>query len=350
MFEDIFANRLRSARVMAGLSLDQLAELIGRRVTRQALQKYEKGLMKPDSSVLIALSKALNVKTDYFFRKNNIPVSEFEFRKRSRLSAKDEKAIKEAAKDYLERYLELEYLLGNDVKYSIPIKNGRIRCAEDAENAALELRKAWNLGLDAIPNLIETLEDNDLKVCQAVADASFDGLAACRDDISIIIINKNVSDVPRRRFTIAHELAHLFFEIMAVSDKEKENLCHRFAGAFLIPKEVMFREFGRKRGNFSLQELTELKKEYGISLKAIIRRAFELEIITASKYKSVCIEFSKRGWNANEPGEYRGEEEPKRFQRLLYRALAEGLVTVSKAAALGNSTIEEINAEASPIL
>gem|GEM_PF-7050827 len=42
------------ARVMAKLSLDGLVEKSSKKVSKQAISKYENGLMIPDSSVIIA--------------------------------------------------------------------------------------------------------------------------------------------------------------------------------------------------------------------------------------------------------------------------------------------------------
>jgi transcriptional regulator with XRE-family HTH domain len=60
-----FAERLKSARVMAGLSLQDLAEKLQNGVTRQALHKYEKGEFMPDSEMLGRLCDALGVRLDY---------------------------------------------------------------------------------------------------------------------------------------------------------------------------------------------------------------------------------------------------------------------------------------------
>ena len=57
--ENVFANRLQSARKMAGLSLQGLADKLDNLVTKQSLNKYEQGVMKPDSEVLIALANSL---------------------------------------------------------------------------------------------------------------------------------------------------------------------------------------------------------------------------------------------------------------------------------------------------
>ena len=47
------------------------------------------------------------------------------------------------------------------------------------------------------------------------------------------------------------------------------------------------------------------------------------------------------GWKVNEPVEYIGEEKSNRFIQLLFRALAEELISISKAAALNNQTLAE---------
>ena len=64
----IFAQRLRQARILRKISMDQLVALIGGLVSKQSISKYESAKMLPNSSVLIALATALNVDVDYFFR------------------------------------------------------------------------------------------------------------------------------------------------------------------------------------------------------------------------------------------------------------------------------------------
>src|SRR5665647_608287 len=88
----IFAQRISTARKMAGLSMEQLANLSG--LSKNAISRYEKGIMKPDSSNLIKLSKALNVKVDYLFRKSTVELNEVTFRKKAKLGSKSIDSIK----------------------------------------------------------------------------------------------------------------------------------------------------------------------------------------------------------------------------------------------------------------
>ena len=57
----MFGDRLQLARKKAGLSLRGLSDAMGGQVTPQALGKYERGEMMPGSTVLIALTKALDI-------------------------------------------------------------------------------------------------------------------------------------------------------------------------------------------------------------------------------------------------------------------------------------------------
>jgi len=87
--ENVIAKKLKSARLLSGLSLRKLAEKMPIDLSDQALNLYEKGEREPDSSIIIALSEALQLPIDYFFRDSNIKLGNVEFRKKSKPSKKD---------------------------------------------------------------------------------------------------------------------------------------------------------------------------------------------------------------------------------------------------------------------
>ena len=66
--EQIFSQRLKNARIMQGLSMDELCEVMGNIVSKQAISKYENGKMLPNSTVLIQLANVLHTSIDYFFK------------------------------------------------------------------------------------------------------------------------------------------------------------------------------------------------------------------------------------------------------------------------------------------
>jgi Zn-dependent peptidase ImmA (M78 family) len=124
-----------------------------------------------------------------------------------------------------------------------------------------------------------------------------------------------------------------------LSEKDQERLCHRFAGAMLIPKNVFIQEFGGVRQRVSIEELVDLKVRYGISIAAIMHRAFDLELISGALYERFCINYKTQRWHKGEPGEYAGREVSSRFEQLVLRATSEGMVSQTKGAALLNEPL-----------
>ncbi len=337
-----FGQRLNKARKMNGLSMQDLANRMNNIVTKQAIGKYEQGDMKPSSEILIALSNVLNVRPDYFYRSEKIKLENIEFRKLKRLSAKDIDQIKANTVDFLERYFELEGLLGIDKPFKNPISNILIKSGEDIELATSKLREKWDIGTNSIPNVIELLEDHEIKVFEIDVEDGFDGLSTYANGVPTIVLNKNMQKF-RKRFTALHELAHLLlkFPDNTFEEKEIEKLCHSFAGAMLIPKQVFIDEFGAHRSNVFIKELMIMKENFGISMQAIMARARNLDLISQSTYQEFFKTFSKLGYRKKEPGDYKGDESGSRFFQLLLRAVAEEIVSMSKAAALSNQKLAE---------
>jgi Zn-dependent peptidase ImmA (M78 family)/DNA-binding XRE family transcriptional regulator len=342
-------NRIKSARMLAGLSLRELSTALDGLISHTAISKYERGEMMPDSKVLIALSKALDVKTDYFIRPQTVEISQVAFRKKSSLTLKKTNSIKENIKDNIERYIELERFLDLENSFCNPIKDIAIHHACDIENAVEVLLHHWDLGINALPNVIEMLEDKDIKVVEIDADDKFDGLSGwANQNIPVIVTNQNFT-VERKRFTVLHELGHLLLSINneKFTLSEIEKLCHRFAGAMLLPKQTIINELGQKRSSISINELIYIKESYGISMQAIMARAKDLGIITNDQYVKFRI------WvNSNENhkkeigyGEYKGVEHSSRFKQLLYRATAEEIISMSKAASLSNIKLAQFRDE-----
>jgi Zn-dependent peptidase ImmA (M78 family) len=94
-----------------------------------------------------------------------------------------------------------------------------------------------------------------------------------------------------------------------------------------------------------MNELVFLKEQFGASIQAIMIRARNLGIITESSYKSFITLFSMRGYKKNEPGEYKGQEKSNRFKQLIHRAVAEEIISTSKAAALDNKKLSDFRDE-----
>ena len=349
--EEMIGQKLKGARAAAGLSLRDLSARIGGRVTAQAIGKYERNEDMPSSGVLIALARALGVSEDYLLSASELALEGAEFRKKAGSSAREEAALEARAIHFMERYLAIEDLLNLrsvewEKPWSAPYPVKELR---DAEDAARSVREEWGLGNDPIPNLAELLEERGIKILSLDLD-DIDGLAAKvrrkdREAARVIVIKKSTWS-ERKRFNLAHELGHMVIDPAQGLDEEKA--AHRFAGAFLIPADVLRSEVGAKRSSISLGELVALKQRFGVSIQAIAYRCKDLGILNQAAFARLFKIFAQRGWRAppyEEPGRLDPEvEEPKRFERLCYRALAERVIGESRAAELLGISVRELDA------
>lgn len=339
--------RLKSARMMSGLSLQGLAnklEELGNAITKQAISKYEQGDATPNSEMIGMLSEALGVRPDYFYNDLSVEFGEIEYRKLKSYSVKESQRIVEISKDALRRYLELEEILNIQTKFDNPLKRFKITDLASVDKAADKLRNEWSLGFNPIPNTIELLEDHHIKVIEVESEVDLDGFSTIANDkYPIVILNKSKLDekADRKRWTALHELGHIVLDLSHLEGNEKqiESYCHYFAGAMLFPKDVMVKELGEQRSKLSINELGALKEEYGISMQAIVYRAKDLGIISNSTYRQFFQMFSQLGYRKSEPIEYNGKEFSHRFKQLLFRALAEEIISMSKAADLNNQKL-----------
>lgn len=346
--KEVFSERFKSARLMKGFSLQDLADALDNQLSRQALHRYEKGEVMPDSERINLLSKALDVNPGYFFQRTKVELGEVEFRKLSKMPQKEASIIKEKTKEYLSRYLELEEILGLDVEFENPLKNfGIITSYDQVNNAAKQLREYWGIGNGAIFNVVELLEDKNIKVVKLDVDEDFDGLQTfVNGTIPVVAYNVKKANKPDRiRLTLLHELAHLLLTFGDITLKQKETLCFQFAGAMLLPEETLRSELGDHRNKLSINELGNIKKQYGISMQAIVMRAKDCGIINEHYTKQFFFLIKQMNWKVDEPVEYNGVEESNRFEQLLFRALIEDQISMSKAASLKNQSLADFKKE-----
>ena len=345
----IFAERFKSARLMNGFSLQDVADALDNRLSRQALHRYEKGEVIPDAEKINLLGKALHVSPDYFFRNTKVELGAIEYRKLNKMPQKEAAIIKEKTKEYLSRYLELEEILGLDNEFNNPLADfGAVTTYVQVIQASQILRQEWGLGSkSAIFNVVELLEDKNIKVVKLDVDEDFDGLQTyVNGNIPVVAYNSKKANKPDRiRFTVLHELAHLLMTFGNITEKQKENLCHQFAGAMLLPEETIKSELGERRNKLSSLELANIKKQYGISMQAIVMRAKNCGIINEHYTKQFFFLFNQLNWRTDEPYDYEGVEESNRFEQLLFRALIEEQITISKAASLKNQSLADFKKE-----
>jgi len=344
MERETIGKRLRSARLMRGLTMDELIGQMQHKVSKNAISRYENGVMVPRLTVLEDLARVLQQPLDYFMRPVSVVVKYVKFRTKSALPAKAIDSIQAQAIELMERYLETERLLMHNSSFVNPMAGTVIHNAQEAETAANNWRQSWQLGEKGLHNIYGLLEKHHIKVAELEnTDEAFDGLAiTINDDAPIIMLNKQMT-IERRRFTALHELAHLLFTFdeQHMSNDEQEKACHRFAGAALMPCSLLQSLLGSKRESVLLDELINIKELYGISLQALMYRCVECDIISYRRHLTF------KNWIADNLkeeglGSYQGKEETNRFELMVLKALDQEQVSLSKAADLLRMEVRQL--------
>jgi Zn-dependent peptidase ImmA (M78 family) len=289
------------------------------------------------------MAKVLNVKASYFITDPICQISWLEFRKQSGLTKTIEEEIKAIGQSIAEKHISLMDKICPDEEPSFPA-GSKIRTMDDAETASEQVRSYWKLGDAPLVSLTDILEENGGIIAgyDKMGTVRFDGLSGTvNDKFPLMIINSHPSiPVDRKRFDLGHELGHVVLDCTNKDNCEK--LMHRFAGAFLAPRSVVYKTFGRQRHRIYPEELAVFKEKYGISMAALLYRARDLNIISDSYYTNMNIQFRQRGLHKNEGVEFKGKEQPSRLRQMVLRALAEDVITVDEAERLCNGIVPKL--------
>jgi len=206
---------------------------------------------------------------------------------------------------------------------------------------AREVREKWQLGIDPIPSMTALLEDKGVKGIEAERPVRINGRAwhverANAAPAEAFVVARQTG-VERKRFNLAHELAHRIIAGTGNAALGKEPAMNRFAGAFLIPREHLEEEAGKRRHGIIWIETMRLKRTYGVSAAAMLVRLGQVGILSKSAVRYAFRTYA-RSWRRKEPeptgpGEgFAAFEKPQRFERLVWRALGEDLISPVRAA------------------
>ena len=126
------------------------------------------------------------------------------------------------------------------------------------------------------------------------------------DNRPYIVLGSDTQSPFRTRFNVCHELGHLILH--KTCDRRQslmtgrffkliETQADRFAAAFLAPATT----FSPDVISPSLDVFRILKPKWRTSIKMMIHRARELDIIDRDEARRLYINYNRRGWNREEP-------------------------------------------------
>lgn len=303
--------RLTVARELRGLTRADLAERISK--TASAISQFETGRSRPDGRTVASLALVLGFPASFFARPDCHPLS---------LDACHFRTLRSASQRERRRLLSIGTLLTEvvgtleeHVEFPDDQVSGAARTissAEDIERCAVDVRRAWGLGLGPIPNIVKLLQSKGVIVCVVPNTCrEVDAFSAWHGGRPLVFL---VGDRrgSRMRFDAGHELGHLIMHAdVTPGSHEVETEAHRFAGAFLAPREPFVSEWPRW---LNWEQIFELKRRWGLSAAALVRRAYDLGILSEASYRRANIRLRQEG--TSEPF-----EPPPEYPTVLERSL-----------------------------
>ena len=311
--------RITLARRMAGKAKSHLAKDVG--VSPATVNLWEDGL-RDATAKLPKLVVALE-QPALFFLGEEVPTTRHEsvsFRKRyDATRATRDKAA--AAVDLAAGILQpaIQNFFTRFPAVDVPDLSGM-----KPEAAADALRRQWGLTDGPLRDVVELLESKGVRVFW-VADGSPSLSAFCRwvDGEPFVILNMAKRDGCRSRFDACHELAHLVLhrdtDFETADPKVIEREADAFASAFLLPRETFV---PMAPGGFDPATFLELKRDWRVSVQAMVRRLKDVGRFTDWQYEYAYRWMSAEGWRSN-PEPYAGPMETSKVHWKLCEKLQE---------------------------
>lgn len=291
--------RISLARRRRAMSKKGLADAIG--VTPNTIIRYEDGEIQPSDENLEKIARSLGFPRTFF------DGNEADEPRRDNASFRGMASKSARIMDAALASGALAFMLDDWIakSYDRPALDILDLQHVDPYTAAVILRQHWSLGDKPIANMIHLLEGKGIRVFSLAENTKeVDAFSLWRDDVPYIFLNRFKS-AERSRFDAAHELCHLCLHKHGGANAEYlgdsiETEANAFAGAFLMP-EADIRAICERRPLYSVNDLSEYKKRWRVSVAALNYRLRELNIISESKSTSNYVEMSRRGWLKSEP-------------------------------------------------
>jgi len=307
-------DRIRQARELSALTQVELENRSG--IKQPAIAQIEAGVYVPSDSVLEAI--ALRTGFDIGFLKQEKPPAEFPigsflYRTQARVTAKEKAQAHRTAQLMFEIALVMRARL-QDIPVLIP------RTSEPPEEAARIARASLGFSPESpIKNLMDSVERAGVLVLKIPLEISgldgFSSWVGLNHDIPVICLLSGKKGY-RTRFTLSEELCHLIkHNPLRCTVREADDEARRFVGELLLPAEVMRDEISNP---ITISSLWPHRNRHQVSLQFLIRRVFDLEMITANQYKYLMMQVASRGWRKEEPGDADiVQEQPKMFPKMV---------------------------------
>jgi Zn-dependent peptidase ImmA (M78 family)/DNA-binding XRE family transcriptional regulator len=292
----IYGERIKQARELRGFTQTKLAELL--KVTQSRIAQVEGEFRDVADSLIAEIAYRTELPLSYFSKapENWLSAGSLLFRARTSISKRE---VTQSLRD-AEHVFGLAYSMAKNLELPVSLRtiNG------DPKDAAIQMRAL--LGLSAtvpIHNLIRILENAGIWVLAVPAMKGRDAFCCWAEadgrQIPVIVISP---DCPgdRLAMNVAHELGHLVLHknMLGRLSPELEKEAFAYGAELLMPEAGIRADL---RPPISLTRVALLKPKWGVSIQALIRRSYDLNVISERQYRYLFMQLSSKGWRTTEP-------------------------------------------------
>jgi Zn-dependent peptidase ImmA (M78 family)/transcriptional regulator with XRE-family HTH domain len=311
--------RLKLARQLQAITRAEVANRA--EISAAAVSQFESGANHPKAATVARLSLALKVPVTFLASPGQatlLPtVDESFFRSLRRTSKRDREraaALAGLAAE-LVRAIERQVLLPTFADLGLALDPGDV--ADAAEDAARKVRSAWSIPDGPIDNVVRLLERHGVAVFRsalasdnAVNKHNVDAFSWTQGPRPIVVLGTEKDVYERSRLDAAHELGHVLLHASDPdpANKPMERQAQRFGSALLAPAELFVELW--PSGRLDWKRLMQVRQELGLSLAAVLYRARDLGLMSATSYTNAMKYMSRRGWRVREPGPRITPEQP----------------------------------------
>jgi Zn-dependent peptidase ImmA (M78 family)/transcriptional regulator with XRE-family HTH domain len=286
-------DRIRQARELRGLTQSSLAKALD--LNQSAVAHMEGGRNETTEEYIKAIAFQTGFPPAFFMQGAAPAFSEgsLMFRARAAMTARE----RQQAYRFAQLLYEIAERFCEELE-TIPVRLPHLE--EEPITAARIMRASLGIAENSpVPEVIAPLEQFGVFVLalplKSQTQDAF-SLWAGKEMRPVIALFADKSG-DRIRWNVSHELRHLTVRTKG-SMNEIERDADRFAAEFLMPERAMFAEITTP---VTLPKVLELKSKWGVSIQALVRRAFELNIVSDRQYYYLFEQIGRKGWRSKEP-------------------------------------------------
>ncbi len=290
--------RIRQAREIRGLTQEELADKLKR--SKALVAQMEAGFKLPTDDFVECVAEATGFPITFF---NEPPHPEFSM---AEILLRAQRTVKR--REILSTVHYAEHIYAIYCALSVKLKAIPVRIPEvldSPKEAAKQVRKILGHAPgDPVANLTHALERAGIGFIVLPPGHGREAFSIWHRknerEFPVIAATGGREDGDRYRLSVAHELGHLVMHksFLRKSNREVEDEAWAFSAELLMPESAMREEMVPP---LTITAFARLKPRWGVSIAALIRRAYDLNIITKRQYHYLSQQMTTLGYRTREP-------------------------------------------------